>query len=146
MVLAANRAGTYWHALGSPGSYIQSMPVEAGETIFRGACVMQIPTAGGIQPAADTAGGIFAGVALENIVNSGADGAVRCLVYVGPALILLTASTALAAGNEGLQVAFTSDNTFDILGTTTNDVIAGRVMNFVSTTSWWTMVNASARA
>src|SRR5688500_16186846 len=102
VALAANRAGTYFQAVGPITSHIVSMPVEAGEHIFRGALVGRVAGSGGLQPMADTASMQFAGIALEEVDNTGgADGALVCEVYTGPALILLATALSLTIADVG---------------------------------------------
>ena len=141
--LAANRTGTYFQAVAPVTEHQVSMPLEAGTVMYRGALMGMVPGSGGLEPLADTAGMVFAGIALEYKDNtSGADGAIRGMIYTGPAIILLAMQAALAAGQEWQILYAMDDQTLDIAANRTNDVFVGRALNRVSDTSWWVFVNA----
>ena len=111
------------------------IPVEAGETIYKGGLVA-IDADGYLMPAADTSGHIWVGVASEAADNSaGADGAVDCLVDIGGALINLThAAGSQTQANVGDEVTVEDDQTVDVAANTTNDIACGRIIKLVSAT------------
>ncbi len=144
VALAAARAGTYFKALAPVTAHIQKLAVEAGEVIHRGALVGMIPGQGGIQPLADTASMVFVGIALESKNNtSGADGALECEVYTGPALIRLATALGWTIANLGTNVYAADDQTFTDAATATNDVLIGRFME-LDGSNFWIRCNGSA--
>jgi len=113
---------------------IQVYPVEAGETIYKGALVT-VDADGYLMPAQDTAAHKVVGVADENVDNSaGADGAKSCRVVSGRAFKFAASSITQAMVGEMMYVV--DDQTFDdAVGT--NGIKAGRLVQYVSTTEGW---------
>lgn len=129
-VLSADRQTQARHA------GMQKYPVEAGETIYKGALV-SIDDDGYLMPASDTAAHRVVGVADENVDNSGgADGALDCRVVSGRAFLFAASSITQAMLGDVMFVV--DDQTFD--ETVTNGVPCGRLVEFVSTTLGWIFI------
>jgi len=105
----------------------------AVDIIYRGAIVMH-NAAGFLAPAATGAGSYFAGIAEEEIDNSGGSaGDVECK-YKRTGVYLLT-SSGLAQADVGDKVYASDDQT--ITQTSTNNVLVGQIEKFVSATQVW---------
>lgn len=112
---------------------LQSYPVAGtGTQIYKGANVC-LNTAGFLVAGADTAGYRYAGVAYENVLNSGSDGDKVCKVHNG-GVFLLTA-TSITQAMVGRMMYLVDDATFD--DTSDNHIAVGVLVSFVSTTSGW---------
>jgi hypothetical protein len=109
---------------------IITVPVEAGESIYSGSLVC-IDTDGFGVPGADTASFKFAGVAADTVVNTGADGAVDVAVYTEGTYEFAFSGTATQAG-LGSLVYVVDNNTVALAATTTNDVLVGKIVEFIS--------------
>lgn len=121
-----------------PDVDLRSYPVADNVLIYKGALVMFL--SGYLVPGADTAGGICAGVALEHVDNTQTGhtaGGKRCRVLSG-AHFQLT-SSGLTQASVGAQVKISDSGT--VLTTTTNNVNAGRINEYVSATSAWVYVS-----
>lgn len=116
---------------------LQSFPVSAGETIYKGAMVC-VDADGYLVAAADTAGYKFAGVAYEKKENTtakgyGSDGDLWCRVYTGGIFELTCTSIEQTMVGELMYV--TDDDVVD--DQSTNWICAGRLVQYVSTTQGW---------
>lgn len=135
MALSANYNGELYK-----DGKLQSYKVAASTHIYKGALVC-INSSGYLVPGADTSGLLFVGVAFEEFDNSaGADGAAAadgrsgCRVRKsGDFLYTFTASTSQA--DVGKAVYLSADNTVALAATTTNDVLAGYITEYVTSTS-----------
>lgn len=110
--------------------------VGTAKHIFQGALVKQ-NAAGFLAPCAAEAGAVFAGVAYEEVNNTGADGALSARVYKD-GLFLLTGA-GLAQADVGSDVYATHD----ALITTTfaaNLQKVGKIVEFVSATQVWVQI------
>ena len=111
-------------------------PVAASTKIYGGA-LLAFDADGYLALAADTANFVFAGVADEYVDNSaGADGALNC-TFRKKGDILMKTATVVAQTNVGDNACLVSDDTVDLVGDTTNDVVAGVIVEFVDTTHVW---------
>lgn len=112
------------------GDYVE-IPVKADTRIYEGAMVC---TVGGYAvPGADTASYVFMGVATEEADNTGgADGDIKVRVQMG-CVESLAASSADATWT-GQEVCVADDATVALAASTTNDIKAGKVMRFISST------------
>lgn len=116
---------------------VKSYPVATGTTIYKGAMVCTNST-GYLVPAADTSGySNVLGVADEQVVNSGADGAKNCRVVCGRAFLFAATSITQAMVGDQMFVAY--DNQFD--DSSSNGIRAGILVEYVSTTSGWIMIH-----
>lgn len=112
---------------------LQSFPVAASTTIYKGALVC-LDTSGYLVAAADTHGYKFAGVAYEKKVESTAvDGAVSCRVYTDG--VFLFTATSITQAMVGQLLYATDSATVD--ETASNYVAVGQLVQYVGTTSGW---------
>lgn len=104
-----------------------SVKLAPSQTVYQGGGVMFAAT--GAVPAADTASCYLAGIA-QSTVTSAASGDYYVGVDFGHVECNLTFGAANASiATCGLRVCWTDDQTVDVIGTTTNDVPAGIVVN-----------------
>lgn len=117
------------------------IPVKGSTHIYAGALVCVVQATGFLVPASDTAGLVSAGVALEDVNNTGADGALECLCEV-PLGWVITKTTGTAP-KYGETVCFSDDETVALAATTTNDITAGKARGVpASGTTYLDMVGA----
>lgn len=106
---------------------------QGAEKIPEGALVM-VNAAGYAVNATDTAGGVVVGVADETVDNSaGSVGDKSIKVRRSGVFTFVFAGTATIADVNTL-VYVTDNQTVDLVGVTTNDVLVGRILEFVSAT------------
>lgn len=109
-----------------------SVPIAASTKIFKGSNV-NTNTSGYSKKAADTASEVYAGVAVETVDNgSGADGAASVRVWRKGVFSMVCSSATQAW--VGQNVYAVDDNVVALAATTTNDVLVGKVVAFVSAT------------
>ena len=102
----------------------------AVDIVFRGALVMY-NTAGFLAPAATGAGNIFAGIAEEEVDNSGGSaGDERCKHKIEGSYLLT--GSGFVQGDIGETVYASDDQT--ITKTSTNNPLVGQIVQFVSAT------------
>lgn len=112
-------------------------PVATGVTIFKGALV-SVTATGYATPAADTISTIVVGVAAEKVVNAGGDGTKDVTVeYDREWLFTASSITQLMLGDI---MAVVDDDTVDDVAGPSNDIEAGKMSEFVTTTSCWVHV------
>lgn len=119
---------------------LQAIPVAGTTTIYKGAWVC-LDTSGYLVPAADTAGYRFVGAAAEAGDNSGGsngDITVRCYTEG----VFLATFTSITQAMVGDPMYVADDATLD--DTSTNHVEAGRLVQYVSTTSGWVDIGQRA--
>ncbi len=117
------------------GKYI-TPGVAASTEIFAGTWICY-DADGYLVPAADTANFVFAGVAMEAVDNSGgADGDLNCKIR-RHGLVKATFATAIAAANTNELMYSVDDTSLDLVGDTTNDIVMGRLVEFIDTTHGW---------
>lgn len=104
----------------------------AAVKIYKGANV-NINTSGFAKGSSDTASEVFAGVAMETRDNSAGAAGDQYLRVWKEGIFSMDCSGATQAW-VGQDVYVVDDHTVALAGTTTNDVKAGRVVNFVSDT------------
>jgi len=110
---------------------IQFALEQGAEKIVEGALV-SVNSAGFAVNAGDDAGAVFAGVAQETVDNSaGAAGDTEIVVRSGGIVQVKTAFSA-AQTNVGDEVTLSDNQTVDVAGTTTNDVVCGRIQKVES--------------
>lgn len=108
------------------------LPVAASTTIYKGGMVCDNGS-GAAVPAADTAGYVVVGIALEHVDNSSGSAGDRYVnVLAGQAFELVTSGA--GAGNIGDYAYVTDDQTVALVPNT-NNVVAGVVSRYVSATS-----------
>jgi hypothetical protein len=109
--------------------------VAANTKIYAGSLVC-INAAGYAVPAADTSGYQFAGVAMEQVDNSGgSDGGQT--VRLRRAGVFEFDAASIAPAMVGKDMEATDDHTFDDNAGTTNHVKVGQLVKFVSATKGW---------
>lgn len=112
---------------------MQSYPVAATETIYKGALVV-VSATGYLEAGTDAASKRFAGVAYEKKDNSsGADGALNCRVHT-KGVFLMTA-TSITQAMVGQMMYLVDDATIDDTTGGTYYIPVGRLVEYVSTTS-----------
>lgn len=116
----------------SPGDRL-SLPVKGSTTIYAGTLV-SVNSSGYALPSADTASTTFMGVAMETIANSGSDGAKEVVVACEGTFQVNYTGTATQASVGTLAYA-SDDNTVAAAATTTNDILVGKVVQYISATS-----------
>jgi hypothetical protein len=117
--------------------YVLSVEVEAGEILYGGALVTR-DTDGYAMPAQDTANHEVCGVSKRKYDNSaGADGAIRAEVDQGIFAYATTGANALTKADEGGLAYVLDDQTIVRAAGTTNSVIAGKIVEWVSASEIW---------
>lgn len=115
----------------------KAYPVKTNVKVHEGAMVC-IDSAGFAVTGAEAAGNKVVGVATESIDNTGgADGALW--VKVEPGLFLLKA-TSITQAMVGVKMHLVDNETFDDVAGA-NAVVAGILLEFVSTTSGWIYID-----
>ncbi len=110
-------------------------PVATKTKIYAGSLVC-VNAAGYVVPAADTSGYQFAGVAMEQVDNSGgSDGSES--VRLRRAGVFEFDSVSITQAMVGADMFATDDHTFDDTAGTTNHVKVGRLVKYVSATKGW---------
>lgn len=110
-------------------------PVNALSQIYKGAIVC-VDDDGFLVPGADTAAFRVVGVADENVLGGAADGDVSCRVRSGEKYRFVATSITQAMVGDAMFVS--DDQTFD--ETSTNGVVVGRLVEFISTTEGWVFI------
>jgi hypothetical protein len=113
--------------------------VEAGDVIYAGTLTM-LDTDGYLKSGADTASHVFAGVAAEKFNNAGqadgatdaTDGKAKCRVWKRG--VFEFAASSAAQNWVGFGVYIVDDQTVALVATTTNDILCGYVVEYVSST------------
>ncbi len=129
--LSADRSTPTRHPEG--GRRLVSYPQATGTTIYKGAIVAVTAATGYARPAADVAGLKVVGVAMEQSVNAGADGARRVLVACGAAFKLATALTQAAVSST---VVVADDQTVTSAAVAVNDIPVGMMEELDGTSAW----------
>ena len=110
-------------------------PVAANTKIFAGALVC-VNATGYAAPAADTSGYRFAGVAMEQVDNSGGSGGAK-VVRLRRAGVFEFDAVSITQGMVGVDMYAADDHTFDDTEGPTNDIRVGRLVKYVSATRGW---------
>ena len=109
--------------------------VAANTKIYAGSLVC-INAAGYVVPAADTSGFQFAGVAMEQVDNTGgSDGAQ--IVRLRRAGVFEFDAVSIAQAMVGTEMEAMDDHTFDDTAGATNHIKVGQLAKFVSATKGW---------
>lgn len=134
--MAANPSTSNRFDLASNPGTMVSYPVAASTHIYQYTHVMLV--GGYLVPAADTSGGVYAGQALQEQNNTGANGALNCLVATPNECPFKTFG--FNAGNAtattvGVHVFAIDDNSVVVAGSSTNKVCVGRVTAVLNASS-----------
>lgn len=107
-----------------------TLPVDGGSTIYSGSLV-SVNSSGYAVVAGDTASTVFMGVAADTVDNSaGSDGDKNIMVYVRGTFEMYFAGTATQA-TVGQAATVSDGQTVAVAATTTNDIAAGKVVEFI---------------
>ena len=102
------------------------------ENIYEGALV-EINSSGFAVNGGDDSGAVFAGVAEEIVDNSGGSaGDLEIKVWTGGGVVTVASAFSAAQTNVGDEVTLSDNQTVDVAGTTTNDVVVGRIVEVIS--------------
>ena len=113
-----------------------SLPVDDGDVIYAGAIVC-LNADGYAVPGSDTAGLKMAGIAREKADNSaGADGAVSVILR-RQGIFKMTFSAAITQAAVGADACIVDDQTVALAATTTNDIVAGEIVELIDSTHAW---------
>jgi hypothetical protein len=107
-----------------------SMPLAAVK-VFKGSLLAN-NTAGFATKAADTANFTFAGIAYEQVDNSAGAAGDKTVRVERKGVFELNFSGTAAQADVGKSVYMVDDNTVALAATTTNDVLVGRIVSFVT--------------
>lgn len=128
---------------GKKDGVIVSYKVDTNTQIYKDTLVSLV--AGYLQPADDTSGDLFAGVAMENVDNNpGAAGALNCRVWKQGVFTFVYGGTATQA-DVGKAVYAVDDQTVDLVGVTTNDILVGYITEVLTATSVRVRINRAVQ-
>ena len=94
---------------------------------YEGALLMYTPAASTVEPAADTSGGLIAGVCTKR-VTTGASNTVKIEFEFGHLEWFPTLASSIATGDEGSDAIVGDDGNLSEAADETNDVRAGRIV------------------
>jgi len=116
---------------------VKSFPVYIATAIYKGSLVM-LNSTGYLIPGADTSGCKFAGVAMESVTaaEAVASGTKWCKVY-RKGVFYFAAQADLTQAKVGDLMYVYDDQTIAIVGTTTNDVVCGKLVEYGSASLGW---------
>lgn len=109
----------------SRGDFVGATP-KANTVIYGGSLVMRVTATGKVEPGADTASCTFAGVAYDR-----ADAGARFVELRRKGVHEYTFASA-AITDIGSEVCIVDDQTVALAGTTTNDIVCGRIVELGS--------------
>lgn len=117
---------------------VMTFPVDGESIIYKGALV-SINAAGYAIPSTDTASLPVVGVAVEKRDATGlADGALK--VNVDCDCEFKFAASSITQAMVGTNMCVVDDNTVDDAAGPTNDIVVGKLTEFLTTTSGWVYV------
>lgn len=114
------------------------VPMKASTTIFKGGLVAIEAASGFAIPASDTAATPVIGVAIEKKVSGGANGDTIIRVMADAEWLFVASSITQAM--LGTDMVVVDDNTVDDAAGATNDIVAGKLTEFVTTTKGWVYI------
>lgn len=124
MALTANRSR---HKANLAGVILGSALAIDSEEYYEGQILVFTPSAGTVQPGADTSGARIAGVCTKR-VTTGASTTERIPFEYGHLEWFPVAASSIAAGDEGLDAVIADDETLGESADETNDVRAGKIV------------------
>jgi len=110
---------------------ILNLSMKGSSTLYAGSMVSTDATGYAVK-SGDVASEFFQGVAQEQVANAGADGAKRIEVRSNGIHYFVTSGLTIA--DIGKQVYAVDNQTVALAATTTNDVLVGVIVDFVSAT------------
>ncbi|RLB85401.1 MAG: hypothetical protein DRH26_18315 [Deltaproteobacteria bacterium] len=114
----------------------KAFPVAASQKIFGGALAC-VNAAGYALEGSDTAALIFQGIAMNQKDNSsGANGDLDVVIR-RKGLVKVILDTAITQANVGDKVYLVDDQTVDVVGETTNDILCGVIVGYIDSTHAW---------
>ncbi len=105
----------------------------AVDVFYKGAMI-NINAAGFAVPASDTTAETFAGLCLEQVDNSGGSAGDKTVLVLSGITLRCSTAADLAQTTVGVDVTVLNDNDVSIAATTSNDVLVGRCVKYVSAT------------
>lgn len=119
-------------------------PVGASQEIFSGGFVC-VNADGYLVPGADTATLIFHGVSREYVDNSsGSNGDLNCKVR-RRGLVKALMGTVITQANVGDNVFLVDDQTVDLVGNVSNNILCGIIAGYINTTHAWIDIEPAIR-
>ena len=108
----------------------------ASQTIYKGA-IVHVNASGLAIPASDTASQVVAGIAAETMISAATG---SFWIQVEYDREYLFAATSITQAMVGTNMVTVDDNTVDDIAGATNDIVVGKLTEYVSTTSGWVHV------
>ena len=116
---------------------VVSFPVYIATAIYKGSIVM-LNSSGYLIPGADTASCKFAGVAMEAVTAAEAVASGTKWLKVYRKGVFKLGANAIAQSNVGDLCYIYDDQTIeDAAGSVTNDIVCGKIVEYISATSCW---------
>jgi hypothetical protein len=128
--LSADKALQYTEGVEVP------FPVINADIIYAGGLTC-VNAAGYAVPGADTAGFLFAGVALEQVDNSLGNAGDKTVVCKRRGLVKMELATAITQANVGENVFLVDDEKVDLTANVTNKIFCGIIAGYIDTTHAW---------
>lgn len=117
-------------------------PVKADTKIFGGGFVC-VDANGLAVPGADTAGLIFFGVAMGRADNAGGAAGDKTVVCRRRGLVKTKITSTVTQANVGDSVYLVDDQTVDLAAQTTNDILCGKIVEFIAANWVWIDIEAA---
>lgn len=116
---------------------IFSFPMAASK-IYKGG-IVHINAAGFAAAGSDTTAQVTAGIALETVDNTGGAAGAKTIRVEAQAEFKFTA-TSITQAMVGTNMVTVTDNDVDDAAGATNDIVVGKLTQFISTTEGWVFV------
>lgn len=122
-----------------------SIPVEESTTIYLGAMVMT-NAAGYAIPGADTASCVFQGINLyEQVDNSSGSDGDENVTVTRTGIFRMAFNTSISQSNVGDECYLVDDQTVDLVGDTTNDIMVGVIVKYIDTDEAWVDIEPATK-
>src|SRR3990167_989616 len=108
----------------------------ASQTIYKGA-IVHMNSSGLAIPASDTAAQVVVGIAAETMISAATG---NFWIQVEYDREYLFAASSITQAMVGTNMVRSEENTVDDIAGATNDIVVGKLTEFVSTTSGWVHV------
>jgi hypothetical protein len=117
-----------------------SYPMGAGKKIYKGAMVAVLLSTGGVQPAADTAGTVFVGIAHETVDNT--SGSLGTLSIRLEKAGVYTLSRLAAGATDLTKVVYCYDDNLVVTSeSSTNTIVCGTVVGVPDSSHVQVLIN-----